>query len=611
MKKFFLEHKWITALLINVVLAALMLLLGDMEYETNDDFSIGNQIAEGNFYVGFVNYYLCVFIHFIQGLIPAVNAFNAVQIAFSFAALTCLTFVIIDHDRSFWFSILFLPLLVIFGVDHYITLQFTKTAAMLILSGGMMLFHYTVWKRRVPGVIAGAVMIFVGCMYRFSNIMAILGFAAVLILAFLLEQLAASRSAGRKSTLARRVQKVEFKNMLMRGAAFVLVIVIVGCAGYGLNKLSKAKNTSTPELKSYREYNKYRAKFSDYPKPAYDQNKEFYDKLGISDNDLNALKNGMYDFDGAASLKNLKAIYELARKSDNRRGKEEILKSAREIVSKAIREKNKRLYHAIIFLAMFVGGLILARNRWLIYPVMLALGAAAAYVYLLYYGRTVYRATYIIEISALVMTFYSFRYAEPRAYVIGLMRRNGAAALKAAAAAITVAGIVLITAAIPSWAPDQKSGDCDGDALFDYMRSHPDKTFIMDPSTSIHFFRCNLSYYKDPLKRQPSLTNMMSMGGWSTKSPRHTEKLKQNGLDNVYRDIINNDDVIIVCNYYVVSNGRRVIKGIFTKYLDEHYAPEGTFVWAFPYKKIGGIQTWKVVTLPEEEGASATYYGDE
>ena len=78
------KTNWIISILINAGIAAAVLLLTHMSYETNDDFAISSRIVDGYSEVYFINYYLCFVLTKIQNLIPSLNAHVMVQLVLSF-----------------------------------------------------------------------------------------------------------------------------------------------------------------------------------------------------------------------------------------------------------------------------------------------------------------------------------------------------------------------------------------------------------------------------------------------------------------------------------------------------------------------------------------------
>lgn len=597
---FFFSHRWISALVINLITAILMMLLGSMAFETNDDFSIGIQIADGNYCVGFVNYYLCIFLHFVQTLLPSVNTFVLMQILSSFAGLTVLTYVILDQPRSPWITIPLLPILVIVGVDHYLYIQFTKTAALLLAAGTMLILH-TVLNHRggirpmpVICIMIGTAMILLGSMWRYGAILAVIGFAGVFASAHLLDRWSAMRQASSAAWLPR---ERSFRYLFLRIISFGLIILLVSSMALAIHKASTAANHATPALRAYREYNRYRSDVVDHKLPDYEEYTEFYQSLGLSSNDHLALRTGFYDTDRIASLSKLKAIDTLAEGAQKRTTLRAVLASGKRLLVFSAKKLNKRFFHIILCLLLGIAALLLVQKRWMLYPLFLAIGAMAAYGYLLYEGRTVYRGTYIIDLFALFMLLYAGRYADPKQSLAAAICKDSARRIKKTAAAMTLAATILFIALIPHWSPQQRLTSCDSDALFDYMKKCADIAFVMDSSTSIHAYRCNLSYYNNPLKRQPALNNLLSFGGWSTFSPNRAAKLRANGLSNVYQDIIDNDRVLVVSNSFSDKYGKNAISDVISTYFTEHYAPDGAVIEFQPVQTIGGLHLWKAVTI--------------
>ena len=127
------KQNLIKSLVINAVILIAMLILTNMAYETNDDYAIASRLAAGYPYVGFVNYYLCKVLIAVQRMIPAVNWYVIFMIAASFAAFTCILYTIFNAGTSRIIRIASAVMVAFFAFDHYSTVQFTKTAALVLL----------------------------------------------------------------------------------------------------------------------------------------------------------------------------------------------------------------------------------------------------------------------------------------------------------------------------------------------------------------------------------------------------------------------------------------------------------------------------------------------
>ena len=79
-------QNWLISLIINLAILTAVLAVTDVMYETNDDFTISLEIADGYPFVGFVNYFLCRILIAIQRFFPAGNIFMISQMIMSFAA---------------------------------------------------------------------------------------------------------------------------------------------------------------------------------------------------------------------------------------------------------------------------------------------------------------------------------------------------------------------------------------------------------------------------------------------------------------------------------------------------------------------------------------------
>ena len=292
---------WLISLLLNAVVLVGVLACTEMMYETNDDFGIAAKIDADYPYIGFVNYFLCKLLIAIQNLLPTMNIFVMSQLVCSFVALTVALKVLLDRSNHIAFDVLSVAVIALFSLDHYSAIQFTKTSGLLLAAGLLLLIDNYLHERKIRYFVLGYVLFYLGVMYRQKGMFPALAFATiVLAIWFLTTKLGDIRKDGIKA-----------KEVLL-----LVIFMVLALVPYGLDKMSDAANASTPELKYAREYQAERVKITDYPVyDFYEENKDEYDKIGLSENDVYLVTHWMLDYDGAASLENLKKINEINKDS--------------------------------------------------------------------------------------------------------------------------------------------------------------------------------------------------------------------------------------------------------------------------------------------------------
>ena len=171
-----LNYNLITSIFINVVIFLCMIILGDVKFETSDDF-VMQSIVSGA-YSGNPNPHM-MFINVLYGKVLAVlyNIFpNTSWYVYSLLFVGLMSFIVIGYvileyiDKPISYIVLAV-LIMFFSDDIYILIQFTKTASLAVISGSM-LFLAGVIKEKVnkKQVIIGGFIVLLGVMLRYSTI---------------------------------------------------------------------------------------------------------------------------------------------------------------------------------------------------------------------------------------------------------------------------------------------------------------------------------------------------------------------------------------------------------------------------------------------------------
>lgn len=564
----------LTALMVNIIILVLYCFFVDLRYESNDDFSIAYQVGtKGILHVGYVNYYLCGLISFIQSnLFPTMNIFILSQIVLSFLSFVVLSYVFLDSKRNWYLYGLGLLVLMVFAYDHYSLVQFTKTSGLLVVTGTIIIVHTFLHQSTKWCAVFGVFWIILGTGLRYSNLKAIIGLSLVLLVALLLTDLK--------------------QNKFLKPALGIFISIVIAVTGsYIFDELSMVENYSTDELKKYREYNKYRSNMSDYAIPDYTENKLYYDSYGLSENDLLVIKYyHLLDYDGAASIDNLKAISAKQKeKNTDKRTFIEAILSYGTTVAVSISNMEPRAVHAMLILLLLIFGTAALDKRWLKYALIIVVGGVFAYIYLFYMGRAPYRATYIIDFAVVSFLLYHMRTAPRRKW----FKQTGETNKHSVPLVIA---IVMILISMQSIYVMEKSilfedrGGYDANKLWSYMNEQGSLFFILDVETATNYYQMSFDYYNNPLLAEPSLKsdNKTAFGGWSTMSPGRLKTLNRHGLDNLFLDIIDNENII------VVGDGSGDFYYRIEEYFNEQYGTDGLAVVFVPYGTVGGFSLWQV-----------------
>ncbi|MDR3305712.1 MAG: glycosyltransferase [Clostridiales Family XIII bacterium] len=562
---------------LNAAILMIVLMMSRMIFDTNDDMAIGVFVAKfGYFNIGFSNYYLNAFVYGLQQILPMVNAWTFLQVALSFIAFTSISFVFLAREisRLNFFMAALIP--AIFCFDHYLAIQFTKTSGLLAAAGAVICLSAVLRNKQKPLLILGGALLFFGAGYRFDNYYFIIGLSAVSLVFYA----AAHTGFSPKRAL---LWLGERKFAL---GAFVLIILGVFAAQWA----SDAQNSSTQELRDYFEYNAARAGYTDYDKPLYAEAEGFYESLGISQNDYDALNSWYQDYGGAASIENFDAINAL--RKDDRPGF--LSGAARPLagaVIDSIREHNFRGIHFLLIFFFAAFGILLFNRKWVVPSAAACAVVIAGFCYLFYIGRPIYRATYVMELAPVLWLLF---FADP-----ALLRPRAERVFKAVKRilnprAVLLAALVFVFAV--SYYLDARHDEpqaVNGDILSEYTSAHPENLYVFDIFTNGWFDEAN-TVDADPLRPYPEgfRANYVSFGGWPTKSPFFLERGRQFGVENFYEDIIDKENIFVV-DCWNTEIGE--------KYFNEHYAKPGEEIYYDAVEDVNGFKIWQVKTRPAGE----------
>ena len=74
----------------------------------------------------------------------------------------------------------------IYMIDHYISVQFTKTSALLLITGTIIVLEALIDRKGYIYIIVGAILVYLGAFLRFTNIYVAFGFAGSYVIIWVL-----------------------------------------------------------------------------------------------------------------------------------------------------------------------------------------------------------------------------------------------------------------------------------------------------------------------------------------------------------------------------------------------------------------------------------------
>ncbi len=288
------------ACVFNLTVLVLMLLILRPGYETNDDISI-SMIANGawgvrDMHVICQNYLLGklynLFYTVGHGMIPW---YAILQYAFVFSALTTVTCVLFRRLQSEQAFLVNGILLLYFGYECYIRMQYTKTAGIMLGAGAFLLF-YEMEKKKInrKAVVWGILLAVTGSLYRFEETAVCCVLVAGIGLYFLMN-------------LKQWGEQKRKRLLTMLGVFGLTGILMVGC-----ELMDQRLYASDPDWDTFMQYNEYRSNLTDYSIPAFADFEEEYKEMGISKTAYKIFRTGLNFYDpDVYSLDTLKKMDEM------------------------------------------------------------------------------------------------------------------------------------------------------------------------------------------------------------------------------------------------------------------------------------------------------------
>ena len=581
-------YSWTRAIAINVIILVLISAFTEMSYETNDDYAISVRTLMGDPYTFFVNYFLCRAMIALQGLIPGLNAFVLLQVALSFVAFTCISALFFRRCRGFWPCLIFVMILAVYAFDHYSIVQFTKTSILLLTAGMVMLVDAMTLRLGAGYYIVAIILFYLGVALRMENAPVAIGFAGLFLIFWVIDNRSRLIPEGYLSP-----KKI--------ASYVILLVIIAGSIGSGL--WSNEINRSTPELRSYQQYNDQRSFVIDYSNfKHYDDNRAKFDGMGISENDLYLINNWYLDYDGAASLENLQKInqvYAQGRGEPADRMKKAVKKAIRDSIS-AMKDLSASGMQLLILFGIAISAIVLMRPRHWIYVIAVGLASIMIYASVYYMGRPAYRALYGVDLSATIWLLWYFDQRKYRGagggcadeagsdedtgiyagrMVIGVLKKIACVAF-----VLMLSGGLVLCVDRSNSKHEAIESNIRSPKLAEKIASDKDRVYVFATRD-----KKNTDTYTSPMKAPDPDENVFTFGGWGTRSPYLMDRLSAYGLDNLFSDIIDNDKVLVIDR----KNTDRM-----EEYLNKWYGKGNKDGETIKYKKveeIDGIIIWQVV----------------
>lgn len=540
------------AFLSNLAAMLLMVLIMRPGFETNDDIVFA-ELGSGlrgvkDAHLVFQNYGLGLLYRLLYQITGRLPWYTIVQYAVLLFAFTAVTYVLLNRLEGY--SGLYLSALLVlgFGYEGYIHLQFTKTGGIATAAGVFLLLYGLSREKIYTGEVLAAVLLgIVGFMYRSDQFLASGGLMAGAGLFYLLDL--KNRFAGK---LWKRI-----------GILAVALAVLCG-AVFAVNRWDWHMYQTT-EWQEYQEFNQLRSQLLDYGFPDYDSNRDLYEELGISREALQLYQNWNFNDTEKFTTDVMRRLTEQ--------------KTSRPLTGKTVTGFLKRFPGDLLKLPMFyffLGFFLL----WLIFgkkdkkslfsAILELILLAAVYFYLYYQGRyMVNRVDVGLWFSGCLSVLWILS-AERLRWLEG---RKG---ILLATAGVLFCQILwysdwrINTSTIPEARIAQR-------AVLETIGTDKEHIYLAKSGTLSEI----VCY--GPFDRMPEtlLDNVYWFGGWECRTPEYTRAMVEDGIRNPYRDVINNNRIYLADDDIDLT----------LKYIQEYYEPSAQAVFV---KTVGNVNLYQI-----------------
>ncbi len=564
------KSSFLFAFVLNAVFLAVCVIFTSFRYDGTADFY--NSITIGKLHIytnSSVNYILAMLIGTAQYAFPTINCFVLFEVLASFFAFVSITFVFADKynkRKAFVFSAI---LNIMFALDHYTSVDSTRTSALLCVAGFLLVLLAIYQKRYTLSCWVGVVEIVFGSFLNFAYFFVALGFAV----AFFFGDL-----------IAKRKYRLPFRKLFWYFRPFLLMFILVTALSAGMYQFSYAVNHATEQSSEYYEYCATQNAINSLPYPSYDDHIEEFREVGITtEADYELLKNGYYDAETGLDSDALKAVHQMQLK-DNPKSFFN--------VSYAVFEDNyaevTQLSLSIIVISVYVlTSLVFIfyhKNRFSFFPLFyLIVGFLSGFALRFLYDSG-NNLTYGIWVLMITMLFNSFNFEVLRREApAGKIRTHHGYMLISCAviAALLAASGFLYRYNGP--APVTETED-DTRFLISELDRNPDCYYVMDPVTKKSFITGTTNYLH-PMWGfvEGYLDNLDDFGIF-----HNTETMRRRNLpENIYEAVVTKKKLYVIDNSVVFKK---------EKYFTAHYCEKGRQAVYEPVSEPNGYKIYKVQT---------------
>lgn len=557
------------AVVINIVIMLFCIEVTTFSYDSSKDFYNSLYICNHHFYYSSsINYILSTIIGSVQYVFDGFNCFVLSQILLSFSTFVSITFVFADKFSKKKSAVITFLINILFALNHYADIYTSKTAALLVAAGFLLLLNSINNKRYNLPCWVGAAEVAFGSFFDYKYFFIGLAFAV----AFFIGDL-----------ISKRKYKIAFRKFFWYFRPFLIVFALVTLLVTGLNQYSYSVNHATEEATNYYEYEYTTDLISSLPYPNYAEHKAELSSVGITtENEYELLKNGYIDQSNSLGITALKLVSNIQQKENSKT----VLFVTGNIFSDISYHLVSFDCYAIlylVFIALSVFYIVFQKRRFAFFPFLyLATGLASSILLRYFFSGETYHI-YGIWLMMYIFLLYSFNFEQARPY-------KNPPVLKMKNSYIFISTICVICLFLCYSIVFQNTTNTIKESerpqsLFAEIDRHPDRYYVLDPNTGNEYMKYTENYIH-PLWgfRQGFLDNVDGFGYFHNSD----ELRKRNLSDNIYEAVLTYNKI------YVVDKNITFRK---ERYFTTKYAEKGKTV---SYNQISEFDGYKIYTVTQK-----------
>lgn len=484
--------------------------------ETNDDVVMAsilhgyNGEYDGHMY--FINICLGAILEVCVRLFPMIPWYTIAQVGTIYISYIVIVYLMLHRFTGSRAIFPIATLFIFFGYDSFCSLQFTKTAAIGVIGGLLLIFYAVENCAKWPAYLLAGLLTLIGSCFRFSVFEMLLAFFFIIGLCMMLINL----------------KDQDWKALSRLCIPFVLIIGIC----FGCHFLNRYHYANHPTWKVFAENNVIRADLVDKGFPDYYENIDLYTELNITENDYYLYMSGNYADPELYTPEVMTALV-------NAKESKEINDSFLEDFSNTVvRSLVNYSYFPAVGIALLL--MLLSTNKKNKLPLVIA-----GYEIVVFFAIQLY-------------FFYSNRYLQRRVDMGIMLALYAILFLYSIGSEVFVpdkakTGILLSISLLLTTIPDYISKyEINKENLAAVRET---QVYDLVASDQAHFYLHPNSWPVFADKMWDVFTvepfgcgnNRSILGTWRSQIPPIKNKWSRAGITNPYRDIVDNSDILLLC----------------------------------------------------------------